>query len=289
MSSDDRHIIFVKISTVMFLLLISLLSSTTSAFGEGNAVVPLTPNEPFPGIANISSRSVSAYSKDIGPSFSPPNHKKQLELLTGLNRECTNALMNAQWYQDIVHQLESKAHFDNCDFDGSMDYIFALFSEAKSDSENNILTAMNDLGMALHAIQDFYAHSNYVEILVKEDNAFDDSKIIAVWDEKGRNEIKDLIEKKGLYSGSVWWSLPHNCQEGIPTHGELAKDSESGGRGSEITKDRWDNMSYYQVASKLSAFASRKFLHDAYIAIPVIKEKCGNTVGFLQMMDRRPK
>ena len=39
-------------------------------------------------------------------------------------------LRRALFYQDSVHQFESKAHFDNCDFDGASTYVDALLGEA---------------------------------------------------------------------------------------------------------------------------------------------------------------
>ncbi|MBW4503085.1 MAG: hypothetical protein KME57_26845 [Scytonema hyalinum WJT4-NPBG1] len=68
---------------------------------------------------------------------------------------------------DLPNQFNSEKHFDGEDFLGGskrvMDLKERVISKVTSDSPQ-ATSARNDLGTALHTIQDFYAHSNWVEL-----------------------------------------------------------------------------------------------------------------------------
>ena len=140
--------------------------------------------------------------------------------------------------QDSYHQFESKAHFDNCDFDQAVAYIDSLLFEvdvhvaaAKAAKEKNDKAAFNvymlkaffALGQALHGVQDFYAHTNYVELSVGEVTTETDIGIVSPWTQSGKNKIKEL-SAKGLVSGYVFWGVPQKCPQGSLSHADMAKD-----------------------------------------------------------------
>jgi von Willebrand factor A domain-containing protein 7 len=62
-------------------------------------------------------------------------------------------------------QSESFRHFDSEDFAGSMNWINTHAANVLSAlNDENAEGARRELGMALHTIQDFYSHSNWIEL-----------------------------------------------------------------------------------------------------------------------------
>jgi hypothetical protein len=68
---------------------------------------------------------------------------------------------------DPAFQTQPSYHFDNEDFSGGSDRLISLKERiiTKIISDNPLSgSARSDLGGALHTVQDFYAHSNWVEL-----------------------------------------------------------------------------------------------------------------------------
>lgn len=68
---------------------------------------------------------------------------------------------------DLPNQADSDKHFDGEDFAGGSKRVMNLKEKVISKvtgDEPEPTSARNDLGTALHTIQDFYAHSNWVEL-----------------------------------------------------------------------------------------------------------------------------
>jgi len=225
-------------------------------------------------------------------------HKKVLDKLASNPYEAE--LRRALYRQDILHQFESKAHFDNCDFDSAMDYIRSLLDEAgsyvgkaeKAKADGNsqqveilAASAFFSIGQALHAVQDFYAHSNYVELQAPKARRVADIEVIAPWRPKGRERIKELQEQ-GLYSGFVFWGVPQKCPSGTPSHGDLAKDSSTTKRGA-VRFPHLQNTSHYQVAVFLAREASLALMADSFKRWPLLRELNGQHVALEVLVDRR--
>ena len=96
-------------------------------------------------------------------------------------RACADVLSRAAVWQDVRHAASSAAHFDNCAFDDGLAYIAALEREAgdllrAATARRTASGGMGEaalrqahaavflLGQALHAVQDFYSHSNFLEL-----------------------------------------------------------------------------------------------------------------------------
>ena len=120
----------------------------------------------FPGLEPLSDAELGGYRVGMQPKFSLPNHFQLIKALKGTKRRCTVELIAAQWRQDLLHQGDSFAHFDNCAFDPGVAFVQEQLAQAKTSADHDAFGAMADLGRALHAIEDFYAHSNYVESMV---------------------------------------------------------------------------------------------------------------------------
>ncbi len=209
-------------------------------------------------------------------------------------------MRRAQYFQDTVHQFESKVHFDNCDFDDAEAYLTELFGDvrrhadeaqalkAKGDKpgvEAAVKAAFFSLGQALHGTQDFYAHTNYVELTAPKAARIDAIELIRPWTQSGRDRIAAL-RTQGLVSGFVWWGFPQKCPTGSPSHANLAKDSVDMKSG-KVAVPNLQNLSQYKVAVFLARETSLKLLGDAFKTWPILKEVNGENVLFDVLVDRR--
>lgn len=181
-------------------------------------------------------------------SFSPDVHyalteyvlsKFQSETATAAEKECAKRcekiLNRAHWRQDYFLIFSSKAHFDNCAFTRSADYInqmleknerlFRQVSAAKNEKQRNRLLkkSLSNTGKILHLIQDFYSHTSYVEMMQAEYEQFEDVPDLRLWTDAGRKKLLAL-EKNGIVSGATWWSFPRQCDKDAPSHKKLSKD-----------------------------------------------------------------
>jgi len=235
---------------------------------------------------------------DCDPPFDSETHKKLLNDL--VNNPYVGELRKGLYYQDILHQFESKAHFDNCDFDSAMDYITVLLDETQkhveaaeaaklSNNKDALQAAARQaflaLGQAIHGVQDFYAHSNYVEMQAPRVKDVVDIEIIAPWQPSGRGRIGEL-RSDGLVSGYVFWGFPQKCPSGSLSHADLAKDSADTRSGKRLVS-HLQNISQYRIAVFLAREASLKFMTDAFKRWPLLKEINGPQIPVDILVDRR--
>jgi hypothetical protein len=259
------------------------------------------PAKPAPAPTDIpdmrSTRAV-AVCVDCDAPFDTTTHKKVLEGL--LDNPYVGELRKALYLQDSVHQFESKAHFDNCDFDSAVGYIDILLAEAGKHVDSAFKARANgdtaavqgavkraffSIGQALHGVQDFYAHTNYVELTKQSVKRVTDWEVIAPWREAGKARIKAL-QGSGLVSGFVFWGLPQKCPSGTISHGELAKDSETTKSGS-ARVPHLQNITQYRIAVYLAREASQDLLRDVFKRWPLLKDVNGPNVAFEVLIDRR--
>ena len=282
----------------IFVLLNVLLLVCSVAFAE-NSDKPAPPVDDWQGtnFNTAPSASVSA----VRP-FDPSVHAA----MTPSGSVCSEQLNAAIYRQDILHAFESYAHYDNCAFESTYDYIQSLVKESdryfRSAPEHwqdqntvpkPVLKGMLSMGQILHAVQDFYAHSNYVELVQKitpVPRRDQDIPVAVVWTKEGHEQIKNLVQK-GLVSGRVWWTLPHHCEKDAPTHAELAKDSAGTVAGASLSV--WNRalgnkkQKNYSVAYNLAHRGTRDFLQWSGVKWPLIEKYCGQTVKYLIVKDRR--
>ncbi|MGQ0795145.1 MAG: LamG domain-containing protein [Nitrosopumilaceae archaeon] len=96
---------------------------------------------------------------------------------------------------DLSTQQAPSNHFDDCEFSGSVTEINDQYQEMlpylkPGKSDFSLGLAGDDFGQALHIIQDFYSHSNWVEI------------------KQYSNHLPSLVQKKDLIdSGSRHWTM----------------------------------------------------------------------------------
>lgn len=207
-----------------------------------------------------------------------------------LARACSWQLAKAQWQQDLVAARESEAHFDNCAFGDALAFISGRLDEADAlMGKKEHGKAMFALGQALHAIQDFYSHSNFIEFAVA-DSPKDSTRArpVSFWTAAGRSELQALAAR-GLVSGTVSYSKAETkrCRAGSPTHDTLAKDSPTFSKHASEVIPGWSNKTYHVAALDLADATTRQFLTYAFRRWPDLGEACGKPVGYLTLVERR--
>jgi len=256
-------------------------------------VPPAPPAWPGFGKAGRVEKNLT-YQTDIAPFGTAEHAAMAREILKAdpKAQACSEELARAQWEQDILFQVWAPAHFDNCTFDKSLSYIQEKLKEVDTIvgskehvAPSDALKAMYALGQALHGVQDFYAHSNYVELQQKlHPLDFGKVKGIDVWREEGIKEVQDLVGN-GLVSGRVWWDFPHECPDGVKTHGEMAK--EAGVAASNIPIAGWGNRTLYSAALELAAQSSQRYIVYSFERWKALRSACGDALQYLLMVDNR--
>jgi hypothetical protein len=220
--------------------------------------------------------------------FELANHRQ----LTPTESTCSHTINLAHYIQDLTQQQRSAAHFDNCAFDDGLEYITALVDEADQEfaavdqsQASPILSphfqaGLVDVGRALHAIQDFYAHSNYIELQIAQPSSADGRSLpfFPVWESAGRTRVLEL-KAHGLTSGT--WSLgqPKKCGPDAMAHSDLNKDSDTTPEGRRLIT-RW-HLTLYQVAFATAQRASVEFFKFESRRHPVLASACGSELDYL--------
>jgi heterokaryon incompatibility protein Het-C len=281
-----------KKNLLVCLAVVSLMVTNCFVFAEGQ---PPVPTFEVPKLETINPPILCV---DCEEPFDTVTHSRILrELVTN---PYLKQLRRALYKQDILHQFESKAHFDNCDFESSAKYILELLDgvgqhvqRALAATENNntkvatsaIEDAFFSLGQALHGVQDFYAHSNYIEMMVPTAKKVTDIPLVLPWRNKGFKKLQSL-QKEGLVSGVVWWGFPKHCAAGTADHADLAKDSSKTTSG-KIRISHLQNTNQYKIAEFLARESSLALLSDAYQKWPILRKASGDYIAFETMIDRR--
>lgn len=256
---------------------------------------PSAPDIKIPELVGSKATAICVLCRD---QFDTATHKEMLAKLVAnpFNAELRKAL----YMQDVAHQFESKAHFDNCDFDTSMSYVKELLAEVGAHAERAkqaeldkddpartaaVKSAFFALGQAVHGVQDFYAHSNYVEIEAPKVSKVSAIRVLPFWTDGGVADVQKLVAT-GLKSGFVFWGFPQKCPSGSKSHSDLAKDSESTKSG-KVRLAHLQNTSQYTVSVYLASEASKKLLVHAYKTWPILERTAGPNIAFETGPDQR--
>lgn len=100
-----------------------------------------------------------------------PNHENITALgLSFLRPEILTAIQAANVVTDVEHVLDNANHFDDCNFTGGSKVIQSSQAEAVAELDPSLPPLETDplairaFGRSLHAAQDFYAHTNWIEL-----------------------------------------------------------------------------------------------------------------------------
>ncbi len=256
------------------------------------------PPKPPKSIPSLADSDVVTVCINCLSDFSIPKHK--LIMNDMLNKSYQKEMHMALYNQDIVNQFKSEVHFDNCDFEGAISYIETQLSNidnaVKQGNEalNNgsylrankaVIQAFFHIGQALHGIQDFYAHSNYVELQLSSMKAVEDIKVVPVWLDSGKEAVSNL-RANGLVSGYVSWGKPQLCPNDTPSHAKMAKDTPKTNQGSKIV-EKLGNVTQFEIAEQVASKASFEFLKYAFNRWPLLEKANGQKAMYSVFVDRR--
>jgi hypothetical protein len=186
-------------------------------------------------------------------AFSRDNHEKLTEAAfrtladPGTVAELRNASLigDSRDYEPLAPGIpwnQSAAHYDNCAwYEGRTwvkDHRHAAVTAAlvydASPTADNRRAVIDNLGFVLHATEDFYAHSNWVETHEWGQLANLEGEVPAGW-----------------ISGTYPDDTPKDCPVSTPSHGELNKDDASRPHFAEAYAD-----AILAVQAQLAVFAS---------------------------------
>lgn len=120
-----------------------------------------------------------------------------------------------------LDQFDSALHFDNCAFGPGVqriDDLWQLIASHEIEVNRFLL-----FGTMIHTVQDFYAHSNWIELHV-------DQRPVPVWD------IQLSSLPSTIVSGTFFLDIPKLCGPGAPTHAQLSKDGPTSPEGSKTVE-----------------------------------------------------
>jgi hypothetical protein len=155
----------------------------------------------------------------------------------------------------------------------------------EAEKASKVNEAFFALGQALHGTQDFYAHTNYVEMHVGSVTKIQQLKVVPVWTAAGAEQVQALV-KAGLKSGYVFWGYPQRCSTKSPSHAELAKDSEKTPSG-KVRIAHLQNLSQFSAAQFLARRASYDLVLYAFTQWPLLKQMNGEVVAFEVLLETR--
>jgi hypothetical protein len=107
-----------------------------------------------------------------------------------------------------LNQFESALHFDNCTFALGVQRIDDLWQLIEADDSSLRYVRF---GTMIHTVQDFYAHSNWIEL-------HEAQSPVPVWDLSLGSLPADIV------SGTFILDFPKECGPDAPTHDQLNKD-----------------------------------------------------------------
>ena len=167
-------------------------------------------------------------------------------------RKSWKKLLNkAHWHQDIFHFFGSRHHFDNCCFEDGINQInnlqkdndadYAKLTQIQKEKDRKRLKEkiIFRMGRILHSAQDFFSHSNYVEIMQNEFEEIEEVPAVEFLSETGQKRILEL-SKNGLFSERFFISFPHKCDKNKMGKQSFNKDGPKHEAGKKLT--RWQNQ-----------------------------------------------
>ena len=146
-----------------------------------------------------------------------------------ITREANAGILNNQQLAFVVlaniaqdlHQMDGRRHFDNCCFAEGVAYIEEEWCNMEAEDDRYSESALGTFGRLLHTVQDFYAHSNWVELNLSQNQ-------IPVWD-MNLNSLPS-----GIVSGTWIIGFPKKCDGTAPTHEQLNKDDANSEEGKKV-------------------------------------------------------
>ncbi|GIV45119.1 MAG: hypothetical protein KatS3mg035_2242 [Bacteroidia bacterium] len=166
--------------------------------------------------------------------------------------------------KDFLGNYDPKEHFDNMNYNDIVTNLNTIYNQMHHTVQNfkqgeiNIQELGHRIGQNLHAIQDFYSHSNYIELYAQQYGQVEDLSSIPTLEEvlsdtkyaEFRSILKEQL-KTGIYPG-----------QGEGSHRELNKDVGAGSKYTEfLGETEGKKVTYVSLAAEVVATkASKQFL-----------------------------
>ncbi|XP_044046814.1 von Willebrand factor A domain-containing protein 7-like [Siniperca chuatsi] len=185
---------------------------------------------------------------------------------------------------DVVFSLSEKYHFDDETFEGGRDVITAGVSAVKASVKlENFVAGRWTLGQVCHTLQDFYSHSNWVELkkttpystLIRPDQPLENLAGPGTptcrncnGGDCSNNLLPDLLQK-GLLTSGYFNVFSSAKPAGKCSHGgsldQTSKQDPVGG----INKDAVESShgSFHHKAADLAVNATMELLEDIRVAV----------------------
>ncbi len=214
---------------------------------------PTTPDDPTLGILSTQG-----------------NHKRTTEaanqgVLESWQLDLVNDEHSSQ--DSVLNQTRSKYHFDNCAFELGAEYVEEQWATIE---EHGLLDdeSLSAFGRILHAVQDFYSHSNWIELYLEEEP-------IPLWDLQFDSLPQDIV------SGTWIVGRPKLCSDYAPSHDDLNKDRATSEQGKKIVSAGPNkNKTYFDLVSHTAIGASREqFRRLGALNLPVVPRQDSKESG----------
>lgn len=220
-------------------------------------------------MASLLGYGVPVYSADSQSIAGSVHAQITREALTGTLAEASlAAIVAANDSQDLPNgdgATEKRRHFDGGSMSASVGFInrektraLNLASEADTDLDSRS-DALRHFGMMVHCVQDFYLHSNYVELQLEQQQNKSEPYNIALVD---WSKIPDG------YTGTASGSHLTAARQGA-TDDLLNKDSDGSVGGKQIVSG---DVTYFKVAREL---ALRETQRQWNLFETLLRARCG--------------
>lgn len=173
----------------------------------------------------------------------------------GLTQKQLEVIIDANVDSDY-DQVRSAIHFDNCAFPDGCERIAKYRRRILEQTDRFSETSLQALGSLLHTVQDFYAHSTWVDMQ-------QELSPIPLWD-FNMNSLP-----AGVVSGTWDVGFPKRCKKGVAMHDDIAKDDAESPRG-KIVVATGPNAGKtllelaYDAARRATELQIRRFLAGIY-------------------------
>jgi hypothetical protein len=224
--------------------------------------------------------AAEVYSFEIdGASFSPTDHRKIMQDLQGVEKACAADIVTELFRRESSPQFSKQAgpQFLNCQFDAGVEFINENMKELMAAAAtNDPKRGRGAIARVLHAVQEFYANTNYVELMASQSKyaSSEAAPILELWTEEGQKKFGELV-KRELLSGqdaTLTVSGPSQCTAPVP-RSQLSKISPLKAPGAKPI-ERWQGMSQYQAARNFAVRASSEFITHARSVYPGSLRDC---------------
>lgn len=252
-------------------------------------IIPVFTKETYKENSSISAEVNRFYSSQHNKLNNENLEKVLDELQISLDKKTLNRwkklLNKALWYQDLFRFFSSKHHFDNCCFKESLEQIskhqkenetdYLVLQNTKVEKERNrrIEKIIFRIGRILHSAQDFFSHSNFVELMQNKYIEIEEVPIVDFWSETGKEMILDL-SKKGLVSEKFLLSFPHKCPKNSLSHQEICKDNskKQAGRRQTTWLNKKSLIKYtgFEAAMIFADKSTYKILYTLFSTYPLL-------------------